>query len=128
MSPLAPRPLLAPYLYIHPFNGIATFPFLHFNELFFSQKERDRERGREGERERAIESFRTGLSMAVEAVPAAGGDAVAQKNRIQVSSTKKPLFFYINLAKVLSRMILLHVYLSFPDLPLSDWILVSEFF
>lgn len=27
------------------------------------------------------------------------GDAV-KKNRIQVSSTKKPLFFYVNLAKV----------------------------
>ena len=36
----------------------------------------------------------------------AGGDAQAQQqkpgggNRIQVSSSKKPLFFYVNLAKV----------------------------
>ncbi|KAK4746733.1 hypothetical protein SAY87_025770 [Trapa incisa] len=37
--------------------------------------------------------------MAIEAVPAIGGDALVQKNRIQVSNTKKPLFFYINLAK-----------------------------
>ncbi|PKI59672.1 uncharacterized protein At2g34160-like [Punica granatum] len=41
--------------------------------------------------------------MAVEAIPvsvAGGGDALAQKkNRIQVSNTKKPLFFYVNLAK-----------------------------
>jgi hypothetical protein len=26
-----------------------------------------------------------------------------KKNRIQVSNTKKPLFFYVNLAKVLSQ-------------------------
>ncbi|KAK4757024.1 hypothetical protein SAY87_007151 [Trapa incisa] len=37
--------------------------------------------------------------MAVEAAHMAGGDALAQKNRIQVSNTKKPIFFYINLAK-----------------------------
>ncbi|KAK4785614.1 hypothetical protein SAY86_002303 [Trapa natans] len=37
--------------------------------------------------------------MAIEVVPAIGGDALVQKNRIQVSNTKKPLFFYINLAK-----------------------------
>ncbi|KAK4774667.1 hypothetical protein SAY86_009602 [Trapa natans] len=37
--------------------------------------------------------------MAVEAAQMAGGDALAQKNRIQVSNTKKPIFFYINLAK-----------------------------
>jgi hypothetical protein len=30
-----------------------------------------------------------------------GGDS-HKKNRIQVSNTKKPLFFYVNLAKVLS--------------------------
>jgi hypothetical protein len=35
------------------------------------------------------------------------GDA-HKKNRIQVSNTKKPLFFYVNLAKVLS----LSLYLS----------------
>ncbi|XP_007030533.2 PREDICTED: uncharacterized protein At2g34160 [Theobroma cacao] len=36
--------------------------------------------------------------MAVETVAAAEGDA-QKKNRIQVSNTKKPLFFYVNLAK-----------------------------
>lgn len=28
-------------------------------------------------------------------------EAAQKKNRIQVSNTKKPLFFYVNLAKVL---------------------------
>ncbi|XVF42219.1 hypothetical protein PTKIN_Ptkin01aG0342900 [Pterospermum kingtungense] len=37
--------------------------------------------------------------MAVETVAAAAGEGEAQKNRIQVSNTKKPLFFYVNLAK-----------------------------
>lgn len=37
--------------------------------------------------------------MAVETVVSAG-EGEAQKNRIQVSNTKKPLFFYVNLAKV----------------------------
>ncbi|XP_021282784.1 uncharacterized protein At2g34160-like [Herrania umbratica] len=36
--------------------------------------------------------------MAVETVAAAEGEA-QKKNRIQVSNTKKPLFFYVNLAK-----------------------------
>jgi hypothetical protein len=36
-----------------------------------------------------------------EAAGAGGGAAEAhKKNRIQVSNTKKPLFFYVNLAKV----------------------------
>lgn len=33
-------------------------------------------------------------------------DPSIKKNRIQVSNTKKPLFFYVNLAKVLSLLIL----------------------
>ncbi|GMI65201.1 hypothetical protein HRI_000189400 [Hibiscus trionum] len=38
--------------------------------------------------------------MGVEAVAVANGGVEAQKkNRIQVSNTKKPLFFYVNLAK-----------------------------
>ncbi|XP_022720044.1 uncharacterized protein At2g34160-like isoform X1 [Durio zibethinus] len=37
--------------------------------------------------------------MAVEAVAAAGEGEARKKNRIQVSNTKKPLFFYVNLAK-----------------------------
>ncbi|KAE8720962.1 Alba DNA/RNA-binding protein [Hibiscus syriacus] len=37
--------------------------------------------------------------MGAEAVVATGGGVEAQKNRIQVSNTKKPLFFYVNLAK-----------------------------
>ncbi|XVE89916.1 hypothetical protein DITRI_Ditri20bG0034300 [Diplodiscus trichospermus] len=37
--------------------------------------------------------------MALETVVAAGGGEAQKKNRIQVSSTKKPLFFYVNLAK-----------------------------
>jgi hypothetical protein len=36
------------------------------------------------------------------AAPAAATDSANnKKNRIQVSNTKKPLFFYVNLAKVL---------------------------
>ena len=38
--------------------------------------------------------------MAVEAVAAAGEGEAQKKNRIQVSNTQKPLFFYVNLAKV----------------------------
>ncbi|KAL4377930.1 hypothetical protein GQ457_02G034120 [Hibiscus cannabinus] len=37
--------------------------------------------------------------MGVEAVAATGGVEAQKKNRIQVSNTKKPLFFYVNLAK-----------------------------
>ncbi|KAK8633913.1 hypothetical protein V6N13_014747 [Hibiscus sabdariffa] len=37
--------------------------------------------------------------MGVEAVTATGGVEAQKKNRIQVSNTKKPLFFYVNLAK-----------------------------
>ncbi|XP_022747756.1 uncharacterized protein At2g34160-like [Durio zibethinus] len=37
--------------------------------------------------------------MAVEAVAAAGEVEAQKKNRIQVSNTEKPLFFYVNLAK-----------------------------
>ena len=33
-------------------------------------------------------------------------DSYNKKNQIQVSDTKKPLFFYINFAKVLSLLIL----------------------
>ncbi|KAE8684194.1 TPX2 family protein, putative isoform 1 [Hibiscus syriacus] len=37
--------------------------------------------------------------MGAEAVAATGGVEAQKKNRIQVSNTKKPLFFYVNLAK-----------------------------
>ncbi|XWS58364.1 hypothetical protein CRYUN_Cryun08bG0027800 [Craigia yunnanensis] len=37
--------------------------------------------------------------MAVEAVAASGEGEAQKKNRIQVSNTQKPLFFYVNLAK-----------------------------
>ncbi|XP_039048922.1 uncharacterized protein At2g34160-like [Hibiscus syriacus] len=37
--------------------------------------------------------------MGVEAVAAIGGLEAHKKNRIQVSNTKNPLFFYVNLAK-----------------------------
>ncbi|GMI79184.1 D NUCLDUO1-ACTIVATEEIC ACID BINDING PROTEIN 1 [Hibiscus trionum] len=37
--------------------------------------------------------------MGMEAVAATGGVEAQKKNRIQVSNTKKPLFFYVNLAK-----------------------------
>ncbi|KAK8589510.1 hypothetical protein V6N13_088342 [Hibiscus sabdariffa] len=37
--------------------------------------------------------------MGVEAVAATGRVEAQKKNRIQVSNTKKPLFFYVNLAK-----------------------------
>ncbi|XP_039037061.1 uncharacterized protein At2g34160-like [Hibiscus syriacus] len=37
--------------------------------------------------------------MGIEAVAAIGGLEAQKKNRIQVSNTKKPLFFYVNLAK-----------------------------
>lgn len=41
--------------------------------------------------------------MATVALPQAEAQSVEQKkNRIQVSNTKKPLFFYVNLAKVSS--------------------------
>jgi hypothetical protein len=39
------------------------------------------------------------LSIAEGAAPAAGAEG-HKKNRIQVSNAKKPLFFYVNLAKV----------------------------
>lgn len=34
------------------------------------------------------------------AAPATNNEAQKKSNRIQVSNTKKPLFFYVNLAKV----------------------------
>ncbi|XWS57704.1 hypothetical protein CRYUN_Cryun09bG0196400 [Craigia yunnanensis] len=37
--------------------------------------------------------------MGVDTVVAAGDGEAQNKNRIQVSNTKKPLFFYVNLAK-----------------------------
>jgi len=41
--------------------------------------------------------------MAVETLVASSENVLApKKNRIQVSNTKKPLFFYVNLAKVCS--------------------------
>jgi len=41
------------------------------------------------------------LSISGGGAAAAGGGAEGhKKNRIQVSNTKKPLFFYVNLAKV----------------------------
>ncbi|OMO71945.1 DNA/RNA-binding protein Alba-like protein [Corchorus capsularis] len=40
-----------------------------------------------------------GVETTVAAAPAAGDQAALKKNRIQVSNTKKPLFFYVNLAK-----------------------------
>ena len=33
-----------------------------------------------------------------------------KKNRIQVSNTKKPLFFYVNLAKVISTSLFIPLY------------------
>lgn len=39
------------------------------------------------------------LSEGVNNMNISGGD-LQKKNRIQVSNTKKPLFFYVNLAKV----------------------------
>ena len=35
-----------------------------------------------------------------------------KKNRIQVSNTKKPLFFYVNLAKVTYASLSLHIYIT----------------
>ena len=42
-----------------------------------------------------------------------------KKNRIQVSNTKKPLFFYVNLAKVLSLK--LHLFFSIWVLGILCW-------
>lgn len=41
------------------------------------------------------------IAEGVNALSLGGGDSY-KKNRIQVSNTKKPLFFYVNLAKVIS--------------------------
>lgn len=50
-------------------------------------------------------------------------NGLQKKNRIQVSNSKKPLFFYVNLAKVFPNLPLyLSVYV-FIDLPfLLSWI------
>lgn len=46
-------------------------------------------------------------TMATVAVPQAQSIHAQKKNRIQVSNTKKPLFFYVNLAKVKSPSLIL---------------------
>jgi hypothetical protein len=45
------------------------------------------------------------ISISGGAAPVAAGVEGHKKNRIQVSNTKKPLFFYVNLAKVRTRAI-----------------------
>lgn len=45
--------------------------------------------------------------MTMEPVAANGPVPEQKKNRIQVSNTKKPLFFYVNLAKVESFFLLI---------------------
>jgi hypothetical protein len=40
------------------------------------------------------------MSISGGVAPAGAGAEGHKKNRIQVSNTKKPLFFYVNLAKV----------------------------
>lgn len=51
-------------------------------------------------------------------------DDTHKKNRIQVSNTKKPLFFYVNLAKVLHHTLLQHYSYSYPNS--STWLLVCS--
>lgn len=46
-----------------------------------------------------IEAAATPTPVPAPAVPPTGNAETQKKNRIQVSNTKKPLFFYVNLAK-----------------------------
>ncbi|KAK1615916.1 hypothetical protein QYE76_021433 [Lolium multiflorum] len=64
------------------------------------------------------------LSIAEGAAPAAGAEG-HKKNRIQVSNTKKPLFFYVNLAK---RYMQLHeeVELSALGMAIATVVTVAE--
>lgn len=41
-------------------------------------------------------------------IAVSGATETQKKNRIQVSNTKKPLFFYVNLAKVFMNRSLVH--------------------
>lgn len=56
----------------------------------------------------------------VAAAPALTANDSHKKYRIQVSNTKKPLFFYVNLAKVIAFLCFLKFHLSF--FPLRTWI------
>jgi hypothetical protein len=53
-------------------------------------------------------------------------DDTHKKNRIQVSNTKKPLFFYVNLAKVNHHTSLRHYSFSFPLTQQHDFYLVGS--
>ncbi|XP_020103995.1 uncharacterized protein At2g34160-like [Ananas comosus] len=65
------------------------------------EREREREREKEREIEGGVKVVEATSEAAKAAAPAAEDAVVAptKKNRIQVSTNKKPLYFYVNLAK-----------------------------